>query len=270
MTVNEAAGLQVTVQGDIDQHTADDARTKIRALTRYAGHPIAHARVRISERRNPSMSRPFLAQATLSMRGQPVRAQVAATSAREALDVIYDLLRRQLIAHAEHWEARRGGFARPQEWRHDSDPAHRPDYYPRPEAEREIVRRKTFALPLSTVDDALFDMQMMDYQFHLFTEAGTCQDSVMYYADDGALRLAQQRPAPDQIISGTVAFEVSSHPAVQLAIDDAPRQLDLSGRPFLFFQDAGEDEGRCRGHLLYRRYDGHYGLITPAWEASSV
>ena len=38
----------------------------------------------------------------------------------------------------------------------------------------------------------------------------------------------------------------------------------MSDEPFLLFRNA--DTGR--GNVLYRRYDGHYGLVTPADEAT--
>jgi len=46
----------------------------------------------------------------------------------------------------------------------------------------------------------------------------------------------------------------------RLSLDDAVRVQDGSDAPFLFFLD----DANGRGHVLYRRYDGHYGLITPA------
>ncbi|MEU9044774.1 MULTISPECIES: sigma 54 modulation/S30EA ribosomal C-terminal domain-containing protein [unclassified Kitasatospora] len=38
------------------------------------------------------------------------------------------------------------------------------------------------------------------------------------------------------------------------------RPIDLTGLPFVFFTDTATS----RGNVLYHRYDGHYGLITPA------
>jgi hypothetical protein len=35
--------------------------------------------------------------------------------------------------------------------------------------------------------------------------------------------------------------------------------LDLEGGGFLFFRE----HERGRGAVLYRRYDGHYGLVSP-------
>jgi hypothetical protein len=42
-------------------------------------------------------------------------------------------------------------------------------------------------------------------------------------------------------------------------VSDALARLDATGAPFVFLADA--DTGR--GNVVYRRYDGHYGLITP-------
>ena len=39
---------------------------------------------------------------------------------------------------------------------------------------------------------------------------------------------------------------------------EARQRLDLSGEPFVFYVDADDQQGR----VIYRRYDGHYGLIS--------
>jgi hypothetical protein len=41
--------------------------------------------------------------------------------------------------------------------------------------------------------------------------------------------------------------------------DEAIDILELGDLPFVYFRDT--DAGR--GRVLYRRYDGHYGLIVP-------
>jgi Sigma 54 modulation/S30EA ribosomal protein C terminus len=48
--------------------------------------------------------------------------------------------------------------------------------------------------------------------------------------------------------------------ARRLTLPAALGVLDHSDAPFVFF--ANTDTGR--GNVLYRRHDGHYGLITPA------
>jgi hypothetical protein len=45
-----------------------------------------------------------------------------------------------------------------------------------------------------------------------------------------------------------------------MTLEDAVELLDLSDDRFVFSRDAASG----RGQVLYRRYDGHYGLITAA------
>ena len=47
--------------------------------------------------------------------------------------------------------------------------------------------------------------------------------------------------------------------AAGVAAGAVERELDAEGEDFLFFVNA---ESR-RGNVVYRRYDGHYGLLTP-------
>ncbi|MFD1051301.1 sigma 54 modulation/S30EA ribosomal C-terminal domain-containing protein, partial [Kibdelosporangium lantanae] len=49
------------------------------------------------------------------------------------------------------------------------------------------------------------------------------------------------------------------HPVPRLTTDQAVERLNATELPHRFFQD----EATRRGAVLYRRYDGDYGLITP-------
>ena len=51
---------------------------------------------------------------------------------------------------------------------------------------------------------------------------------------------------------------MDSRPAATLSTDEAIEQLSASGSRFVFFADSDTRQG-C---VAYRRYDGHYGLIT--------
>jgi hypothetical protein len=161
------------------------------------------------------------------------------------------------------WEDRRGRrpVAEPHEWRHESEVTHRHRWYPRPADEREIVRRKSFTLHRCGVDDAALELELLDYDFHLFLEEGTGQDSVLYRAGPTGFRLAQLTPGETGSLAPyETALTTSDQPAPSLTTAEAVGRLNLLDRPFLFFRDA--DGGR--GAVLYHRYDGHYGLLTPA------
>jgi hypothetical protein len=52
---------------------------------------------------------------------------------------------------------------------------------------------------------------------------------------------------------------LDAEPVPTIGVDDAIELLNLSDEPFVFFVDASSG----RGAVLYRRYDGHYGLVSP-------
>jgi ribosome-associated translation inhibitor RaiA len=241
----------------------DYARKKIGELGRLTHEPMLHARVRLSEHGDPAVARRVVAQANLDINGRPVRAQVEGVTAEEAIDRLEARLRHRLERSAQHWEARRGGMPRvgPHEWRRQSEPTHRPKYFPRPESERRIVRHKAYSLPTCTVEEAALEMELLDYDFHLFTEEGTRQDSVLYRQGTGEYRLAQVNPdLADGLAPFAMPLTISPHPAPRLTVDEAIERIGLLGLPFLLFVDTARD----RGSVLYHRYDGHYGLIVPA------
>lgn len=110
----------------------------------------------------------------------------------------------------------------------------------RPRSEREIVRHKTVSPAPSTLEEATFDLESMGYDFFLYVDLESERDAVVAKNDDGSY---------------------SAHvdpPVASLA--SARDRLDAGNEPFVFFND----EDTQRGHVLYRRVDGHYGLIVPA------
>jgi hypothetical protein len=123
----------------------------------------------------------------VSLNGRIVRAQAARETLHEAIDELEDRLRERLQRTARDWQAIRGRrpVSEPHEWRHVSRPVERPRHFPLPAEQRQIVRHKAFGLRRMTIDEAVFDMALLGYQFHLFTEDGTGSDSVLYHRYDG-------------------------------------------------------------------------------------
>lgn len=265
---NSTESSSKVIEVDVTTHgrlpgAADYARSKIGEIAGLTRQPVLHARVRLTRHADPAVRRPVVAQANLDVDGRLVRAQVEAATAREAIDKLDARLRRRLEKSAEHWEARRGRQpeAAQHEWRHQSEPTHRPRHYPRPAEDRRIIRRKSFTLAACSIDDAALEMEMLDYDFHLFTEQGTGIASVLYRVDPTGYRLAQVIPVvPDQLAPFTLPVTFSSQPAPCITAEQAIERLGLLDLPFLFFIDAAQG----RACVLYHRYDGHLGLIFPA------
>lgn len=263
---NATTPIQVQVIGDTTPDIAAYAEQRLRKLFGDTRFPVLHARTRITRYADPARVRPVVAEANLDVNGRFVRAQLSAPSAREAVDLLHDRLRRRLhhlVQRSDgNWEDRRGRrtAAEEHEWRHGDDPGHRAPYFPRAADEREIVRHKTVTPACCGIDEAAAAMTDMDYDVHLFTEVGSGQDSVLQRSGPSGYRLAQVQPQPDRRLAPhTLPVTVSLQPAPRLSVAEAKARMAVVEEPFLFFVDTE----RNRGALLYHRYDGHYGLIEP-------
>lgn len=251
--------LDVVVSGDVPDETARYARDKVAAVLANASEPVLFARVRLTVVGNPSLGRPAVAQVNLDYNGRPVRVQTSGPTLHEVVDRLEARLRSRLERMPRHWEAIRG--ARPEtaehEWRHISRPTERPSYFPRPMAERQLVRRKALTLTRLTPDEAALDMDALDHDFYLFIEAQTGEPCVLSRQAQGyrLARLRRHQTLPRTVIPLTVV----PHAATRLTLDEAMERLELSDEPFLFYRDVDAN----LAHVLYRRYDGHYGLISP-------
>jgi ribosome-associated translation inhibitor RaiA len=253
--------VDVTTHGALPG--ADEyARVKIGELGRLTHRPVLRAHVKLTMHYDPAVQQPVVAQANLDLDGRLIRAQAHGGTAREAIDRLDAKLRHRLERAAGHWEARRGRRpkADPHEWRHESEATDRPGYFPRPEDERRIVRRKSFAMTPCTVDDAVDEMDLLDFDFHLFTEEGTGGACVVYRGGPTGRRVALLEPGlAGQLSPFESAVTISSQPVPCLTEDEATARLGLLGLPFLFYIDAAHG----RASVLYHRYDGHYGVISP-------
>ncbi|MBP0450555.1 HPF/RaiA family ribosome-associated protein [Kitasatospora sp. RG8] len=252
-----ATEVLVETRGEVTLAAPDYARTKMRAVLTRLDEPVLAARVKLTQEPNHSMAKPSLAQAVVDLNGRPVRAHVAAATMQEAVDLLQDRLNARIARVRDHREHRRRHHASapvgPSDGaRHE----HRPQRDARSEQARRIVRHKSYSLARQTAWEAVFELEAMDYDFHLFTDAASGCDSVVHRApaDDG-YRLATTGPQAEPV----PGLPVSTLDVPRLAVADAVARLDLSGLPFVFFTDAATG----RGNVLYHRYDGHYGLITP-------
>ncbi|MGV0645022.1 sigma 54 modulation/S30EA ribosomal C-terminal domain-containing protein [Mycolicibacterium sp. XJ2546] len=249
--------VDVTTRGELPG-AADYAKDKISGLGRFAHRPVRHAHVKLTRHGDPAQERPVIAQANLDVDGRLVRAQAHGDTAREAIDRLDDRLRSRLRRAAEHWEARRANRPAPAAQEAHAD---RPTHLPVPPEEREIVRRKSYTIAACSADEAVMEMELLDYDFHLFTEKATEMASVIYRDGPTGYRLAQVAPVPkEQLAPFELPVTISATGPPCITVEQATERLGLLGLPFLFFIDAAQG----RAGVLYRRYDGHYGLITPA------
>lgn len=250
--------VSITTRGEVPETASEYAIDKITQLARYTNKPILFAEVKLTLSPNAARQRPAEAEATLDVNGSPVRAHVAADRLEEAVDLLENRLKRNLDRAAHRRNHTGAHEAHPGEWRHGDLPTTRPEYFDRPVDEREVVRHKTFGLEQTAWEDAAVDLDLLGHDFYLFTELGSGCECVAHHDDGGALVLLPGTEAARAALDGLDGIRVGAV-APLLALEEAEERLDVGNERFVFFVDATSR----RGNVVYRRYDGHYGLITP-------
>ncbi|MEU4586901.1 HPF/RaiA family ribosome-associated protein [Kitasatospora aureofaciens] len=247
-----ATEVLVTARGEVSLAAPEYARTKLLAVLERLDEPVLAARVKLTQEANHAVAKPSIAQATVDLNGRPVRAHVAATTMQEAVDLLQDRLNARIARLRTHRHARHHNEAHAA-----AGHEHRPQRRALGTEERRIERHKTYSLARQSAWAAVFELEAMDYDVHLYTDTVTNCDSVVYRdGTAGEYRISSAGPAPE----AEAGISVSTAGVPEITVAEAVARLDLGGLPFVFFTDASTG----RGNILYHRYDGHYGLITPA------
>lgn len=234
--------IGVTTSGAVD--TADVARTaRAVAAVLRSRHIDGPARIRLSA--TPSRAGSVLAQVNAGRVAAAVRVQVespadfVATTVSERLDRA--ISRSRPAGPLRRWP----------------DPA-RPPLAVVTE-DRPIVRRKRCVLRCADPATATRVLDALDYDAHLFVDAESGEDAVVYWAGPLGVRLARQHRTRLPEGPAGMTLTVNPHPAPHLTESDAASRVCRFGLPHLFFTEA--DSGR--GRLLYRRYDGDLASVQP-------
>jgi len=252
--------IEVTTRGEVPDQVRDYAVEKVRHVLTLVGEPVLHAHVVLTVDADPARERPAHVEAGLDVNGVPVRAHISAPELQEAVDLVEQRLRRRLVQLEDRTRTRHRwiGVSGEHEWRHGDLPRPAAPYYPRSAESRQVVRRKTFALEPMTPDEAAYEMDLLDHDFYLFTDLETGSDTVVWRLPEGRFGLYGRLGEEER--ASTVTPLVLEGPPPRLSESQARERLDVSGERFVFYVDPADGRGR----VLYRRYDGHYGLITPS------
>lgn len=232
-----AGSIEVTVRGQLPG-AADYLRRRLHEALAHAPVPVLVVHATATRHNDPAVADKISVSANIDLNGKAIHVDVDAATVAEAVDHLHDTVRRVLD------KAFRPRTARRDVARHEERVAVR---------DREIVRHHTFSRAAVPVADAINELEALDYRFHLFTEAGTSQDCLLYRTPAG-YRLAQLGAKP----VAAPGISLSPQHAPRLNLGEAQERLELDGRPFLFFADR--ETGR--GAVLYHRLDGHFGLVT--------
>jgi len=182
------------------------------ALQEYANEKIEHVHKLLQQRRidevtrvelelqvekNPSISEPCIAEATVFTRGPVIRAREASTDMYAAIDLVSDkLVRRVKKYHDKLHGKTKHGHEKPAV---DATPtpelapvAAEADLADELFAEAQhagdngrIVKTKQFALKPMSVSEATLQMELVGHDFFVFTNAESNRTNVVYRRNDG-------------------------------------------------------------------------------------
>jgi hypothetical protein len=193
-----------------------------------------------------------LVQVNLRVAGVPARIQSTGRTMDAAISSAAARLVRQITRLTTAWE----------DWPWP-DPQRRLLAVP---GEATISRLKSFRLHVTTPCQAAAILHAMDYSVYLYTDADTGEDAVVHRCGPTGLCLARQRTNRPPLLPSILPLTVNPRRAPVLTPGQAASRMSDGWLPFVFYTDHRSR----RGNLLYRRYDGRLGLITPTTLAREI
>jgi ribosome-associated translation inhibitor RaiA len=256
------SGVVYQTFGAVPTSARKEADELMSKLAEVAQRPVIFAKVKIRNDEERDREQRVLVQGTMDVSGVILRAQAAGPTPIDGLRGVGDRLERQL---GRLPEKRQRATKRPPStpqgaWNSGDLPSDRPGFFDRPPEDRMIVRRKTYSPDERvSLSEALFDLDILDYRFFLFTDDADGTPSIVY-EDEGNPAVRKIDGSSPRDFDLRPWIRVDNTPAPIINVADAVTRLNVTDVPFVFFCD-GE---RTRASVVYRRYDGHYGLIVPS------
>jgi ribosomal subunit interface protein len=196
------AGMEIVVRGRnvvIPEHYRQHVEEKLSKLERY-DHKIIRADVELQHEKNPRQNGSCQhIEITCRTRGPVVRSEACAEDFYKALDIAADRLERRLRQAADRRRIHHGRrtprsvaevTASLPDTTLVSSVATEPD--DSVDGPGRIVREKEHTATPMSVDQALFEMELVGHDFYLFSDADSGRPSVVYRRhayDYGLIRL---------------------------------------------------------------------------------
>ncbi len=267
MPIDESTTFEISTRGEVDDNIIERAQERLTRVGTHSREAIIHVELRVTDDANHGDQDQARAEATLSLKHGPVRAHAQAPTPGEAVDIMIDRLRRRLDRHESRLHRsdskRHDGVASEGSWRHGDVNASPRRPTPLPDASATVVRRKTFAASPMSVEEAAFDLDVLDHDFYLFEEIRSGEAGLLSIQADGRFQLEIASHAELES-PATLPIDRVDGPPLLDAIT-AQRLLDNSDTPFVFHRTGDS----ASVQVTYRRYDGNYGVVELGTPGSS-
>jgi putative sigma-54 modulation protein len=160
------------------------ATEKVERVSRFFDDDKADARaeVELVHERNPAVGTPEVADATMFINGDVLKARESAGDMYASIDLMSDKLERQVKRYRgrqiDRWHGNR----------HHAGPAQEaptPLEQEEEEVSSRIVRTKQFEMKPMTPEEAALQMELLDHSFFVFSNGGSGRINVIYRRRDG-------------------------------------------------------------------------------------
>lgn len=201
-----AVGMEIVVRGRnvvVPDHYRQHVAEKLSKVERY-DHKIIRTDVELQHERNPRQTgRCQHVEITCRTRGPVVRSEACAEDFYKALDLAAERLERRFRQAADRRRVHHGRRTPPSIAAvaadssvllsaEDADPAAREEDEQVEDGPGRVVREKEHQAKPMSVDQALFEMELVGHDFYLFSDADSGRPSVVYRRhayDYGLIRL---------------------------------------------------------------------------------
>jgi len=189
--------MKLVIQGkniEITDAIREYVHQKIEKAVSHFQNMTTEVDVHLSVARNPRVTSKQIAEVTLYANGTVIRAQEGSETLYASIDLVADKIARQLrkykerrLAQKTHAQPKTGEVVaqEPVDSNLIGDRT--------PELPTEVVRTKYFAMPPMTIQEALEQLQLVDHDFYMFSNAETGEINVIYERNHGGYGVIQPR-----------------------------------------------------------------------------
>lgn len=203
--------MKLVIQGkniEITDSIHEYVNQKIEKAVSHFQQLTTEVDVHLSVARNPRINPKQTAEVTIYANGTVIRAQESSENLYASIDLVADKIARQLRKYKEKRQSKLNK-AKTVEMI-ESQPVKQDLIGDRqPELPSEVVRTKYFPMSPMTVGEALEQLQFIDHDFYMFSNAATGEINVVYKRyHHGGYGLIQPRPTNGHSNNGKAAHSI--------------------------------------------------------------